>query len=131
MAISALFTAETTGDMLDRMLTSFAPAAPEEELAPSEEDEGNQMFSVALVGRPNVGKSTLFNRLIGEDRSVVHDMAGTTRDSVDTIVETEHGPVKFVDTAGMRQRAELRMVPSTSRWFVRCNQSIPRTLRCW
>ena len=106
MAISALH-GRTTGDMLDRMLTYFAPAAPEEELAPSEEDEGNQMFSVALVGRPNVGKSTLFNRLIGEDRSVVHDMAGTTRDSVDTIVETEHGPVKFVDTAGMRRKSRI------------------------
>ena len=106
MAISALH-GRTTGDMLDRMLTYFASAAPEEELAPSEEDEGNQMFSVALVGRPNVGKSTLFNRLIGEDRSVVHDMAGTTRDSVDTIVETEHGPVKFVDTAGMRRKSRI------------------------
>jgi GTPase len=58
-----------------------------------------------LVGRPNVGKSTLFNRMIGEDRSVVHDMPGTTRDAIDTVVETEDGPLCFVDTAGMRRPA--------------------------
>jgi GTP-binding protein len=63
--------------------------------------------SVALVGRPNVGKSTLFNRLIGEERSVVHDVPGTTRDSIDTIVDTEVGPIRFVDTAGMRRRARI------------------------
>jgi GTPase len=62
---------------------------------------------VAIVGRPNVGKSTLFNRLVGEDRSVVHDLAGTTRDSVDTLVETEDGPIVFVDTAGMRRRSRI------------------------
>ena len=62
---------------------------------------------VAIVGRPNVGKSTLFNRLVGSDRSVVHDMAGTTRDAIDTLVETEDGPIVFVDTAGMRRRAKI------------------------
>lgn len=62
---------------------------------------------VALIGRPNVGKSTLFNRLVGEDRSVVHDMPGTTRDSIDTLVETPEGPVVFVDTAGMRRRSRI------------------------
>jgi GTP-binding protein len=62
---------------------------------------------VAIVGRPNVGKSTLFNRLVGADRSVVHDMAGTTRDAIDTLVETEDGPIVFVDTAGMRRRAKI------------------------
>ena len=62
---------------------------------------------VAIVGRPNVGKSTLFNRLVGADRSVVHDMPGTTRDAVDTLVETEDGPIVFVDTAGMRRRAKI------------------------
>ncbi len=60
--------------------------------------------AVAIVGRPNVGKSTLFNRLVGEDRSVVHDMPGTTRDAIDTIVETEAGTLRLVDTAGMRRR---------------------------
>ena len=62
---------------------------------------------MALVGRPNVGKSTLFNRLIGEDRAVVHDLPGTTRDTVDTVVETPDGPIRFVDTAGMRRKAKI------------------------
>jgi GTPase len=62
---------------------------------------------VALVGRPNVGKSTLFNRLVGDDRSIVHDMPGTTRDAIDTLVQTEDGPVVFVDTAGMRRRSRI------------------------
>jgi GTP-binding protein len=62
---------------------------------------------VAIVGRPNVGKSTLFNRLVGEDRSVVHDMAGTTRDAIDTLVDTPDGPIVFVDTAGMRKRGKI------------------------
>ncbi|HEY3942246.1 MAG TPA: ribosome biogenesis GTPase Der [Acidimicrobiales bacterium] len=58
---------------------------------------------VALVGRPNAGKSTLFNRLIGEERSIVHDLPGTTRDAIDTVVSTPDGPLCFVDTAGMRR----------------------------
>jgi GTP-binding protein len=58
------------------------------------------------VGRPNVGKSTLFNRLIGEERSVVHELPGTTRDAVDTVVETPEGPIRFVDTAGLRRRVK-------------------------
>ena len=62
---------------------------------------------VAIVGRPNVGKSTLFNRLVGSDRSVVHDMAGTTRDAIDTLVETEDGPIVFIDTAGMRKKGKI------------------------
>jgi GTP-binding protein len=62
---------------------------------------------VAIVGRPNVGKSTLFNRLVGEDRSVVHDLAGTTRDSIDTMVDTEDGPIVFIDTAGMRRKGRI------------------------
>lgn len=63
--------------------------------------------AVAIVGRPNVGKSTLFNRLIGDELAVVHDRPGTTRDTIDTLVETEAGPVRFVDTAGMRRKARV------------------------
>jgi GTP-binding protein len=63
--------------------------------------------AVAIVGRPNVGKSTLFNRLIGDDRSVVHDLPGTTRDTVDTVVTTEEGDIRFVDTAGMRRKSRV------------------------
>ena len=66
-----------------------------------------ETFSVVLVGRPNAGKSTLFNRLIGEDRSIVHDLPGTTRDAIDTLIETDEGPVRFIDTAGMRRRARI------------------------
>ena len=63
-------------------------------------DEGRAVFAVAIVGRPNVGKSTLFNRLIGDERAVVHDLPGTTRDTIDTVVETDDGPLRFIDTAG-------------------------------
>jgi GTP-binding protein len=62
---------------------------------------------IAIVGRPNVGKSTLFNRLVGEDRAVVHDMPGTTRDSIDTVADTEDGPLVFIDTAGMRRKGKI------------------------
>jgi GTPase len=69
-------------------------------------DAGETMIPrVALVGRPNVGKSTLFNRLVGDERSVTHDAPGTTRDAVDTVVETPEGTVCFIDTAGMRRKS--------------------------
>jgi GTP-binding protein len=77
------------------------------DLADWADDEGATPPRVAIVGRPNVGKSTLFNQLVGEDRSVVHDLAGTTRDAIDTLVETDDGPIVFVDTAGMRRRARI------------------------
>ncbi len=67
------------------------------------EPAGPGVPRVALVGRPNVGKSTLFNRLVGDERSVTHDAPGTTRDAIDTVVETPEGAVCFVDTAGMRR----------------------------
>ncbi|MDQ3945838.1 MAG: ribosome biogenesis GTPase Der [Actinomycetota bacterium] len=73
-------------------------AAAEEEAAP---------FSVAIVGRPNVGKSTLFNRLVGEERAVVHDAPGTTRDTIDTVVDTPEGRLRFIDTAGMRRKSRI------------------------
>ena len=88
-------------DMLDELI-AVLPEVEDE----TEEDE-DRIFGISIVGRPNVGKSTLFNRLIGEDRSVVHDRAGTTRDSVDTVVETENGPLRFIDTAGMRRKAKV------------------------
>ncbi|MGH9191268.1 MAG: ribosome biogenesis GTPase Der, partial [Acidimicrobiales bacterium] len=69
--------------------------------------EARVQVAVAIVGRPNVGKSTLFNQLTGDERSVVHDLPGTTRDSIDTVIETELGPVRLVDTAGMRRRSKI------------------------
>jgi GTP-binding protein len=98
-----------TGDLLDlvvSLLPEFDGDEDDDELEVASDSE-RSMFSVALVGRPNVGKSTLFNRLIGEDRSVVHDMPGTTRDSIDTVIDTEHGPVRFIDTAGMRRKSRV------------------------
>ena len=89
-------------DLLDEIVAILpVPEVPEDD-----EDE-DRIFGISIVGRPNVGKSTLFNRLIGEDRSVVHDRAGTTRDSIDTVIETEHGPLRFIDTAGMRRKAKV------------------------
>lgn len=92
-----------TADLLDKIVDVFPEIEEEEDDADDEE----RIFGVSIVGRPNVGKSTLFNRLIGEDRSVVHDMPGTTRDSVDTVVQTKNGPIRFIDTAGMRRKAKV------------------------
>jgi GTP-binding protein len=96
------------GDLLDLVVDLLPPppAEPLVELGAQESDADREAISVAIVGRPNVGKSTLFNRLIGEERSVVHDLPGTTRDAVDTVVETPDGPIRFVDTAGLRRRAK-------------------------
>lgn len=105
------------GDLLDVVLERLGDKAvfvdPTDE--PERERDADDKWSVgdgrpprvAIVGRPNVGKSTLFNRLVGQDRSVVHDIAGTTRDAIDTLVETADGPIVFVDTAGMRRRAKI------------------------
>jgi GTP-binding protein len=120
-----------TGDLLDA-LVSYLPESSggdgdldgDVDVAEPEPDE-ERVFSVAVVGRPNVGKSTLFNRLIGDERSVVHDLPGTTRDTIDTIVETEQGPIRFVDTAGMRRRS--RIDEGTEYYsFVRALQAIDK-----
>lgn len=99
-----------TGDLLDQVV-DLLPDEPTDDLVDEpivdDDPDAERTFSVSIVGRPNVGKSTLFNRLIGEDRAVVHDMPGTTRDAVDTVVETPDGPIRFVDTAGMRRRSRI------------------------
>jgi GTPase len=113
-----------TGDMLDEVVKHLPePTDEEDEEAVAETDDG--VFAVAIVGRPNVGKSTLFNRLIGDDRSVVHDMPGTTRDTIDTVVTTDEGDIRFVDTAGMRRKS--RVDDGTEYYsFVRALQAIDR-----
>ena len=92
-----------TGDLLDVIVERLNASASVQEVADADDDGA---LRVAIVGRPNVGKSTLFNQLIGEERSVVHDMPGTTRDAIDTLVSTDIGLIRFIDTAGMRRRAK-------------------------
>ena len=101
-----------TGDLLDAVVDLLPAAADEAHgRADADGDGGGDDASeipvgtprVAIIGRPNVGKSTLFNRLLGEERSIVHDLPGTTRDAIDTVVETPEGPVCFIDTAGLRR----------------------------
>ncbi|MGI8686441.1 MAG: ribosome biogenesis GTPase Der [Acidimicrobiales bacterium] len=95
------------GDLLDEVVGLLPPAPEVDEVDDEADDPAAEAEppSVAIVGRPNVGKSTLFNRLVGDERSVVHDMPGTTRDSVDTLIETEMGPLRLIDTAGMRRKS--------------------------
>ena len=106
-----------TGDLLDRIV-ELLPDAPEVR----EDDDLEPRF--ALVGRPNVGKSSLFNRLLGQERSVVFEEAGTTRDSVDDVIEWPTGRVRFVDTAGMRRQVKVKGVEYFS--FVRATEAIDR-----
>lgn len=107
-----------TGDLLDRIVALLPEAPHEGEGQPAEEPR------FALVGRPNVGKSSLFNRLVGEERSVVFEEAGTTRDAVDAVVEWPEGLVRFVDTAGMRRQVKVRGVEYFS--YVRATEAIER-----
>jgi GTP-binding protein len=88
-----------TGDLLDAVY----------ELLPEhEEDEyGEEFIRVAVIGKPNVGKSSLINKLAGEERAIVSNIAGTTRDAVDTVVENEHGKFVFIDTAGIRRKSKV------------------------
>jgi GTP-binding protein len=115
--ISALH-GRRTGDFLDEVVARLpelssdgaAVAAGDGEEGEDHEPVGpgaTSVPAVAIVGRPNVGKSTLFNRLIGDDRSVVHDLPGTTRDAIDTVVDTLEGPIRYVDTAGMRRKSRI------------------------
>jgi GTPase len=108
------------GELLDR-LVDLLPDAPSSTDGTDEEDEPR----FALVGRPNVGKSSLFNKLVGEERSVVFEEAGTTRDSVDALVEwPDVGRVRIVDTAGMRRAIRVKGVEYYS--FVRAGEAIDR-----
>ena len=88
-----------TGDLLDACLAYFPPEEPE-----NLEDD---VVKVAVIGKPNVGKSSLVNRILGQERVIVSDMAGTTRDAVDSYFENESGKYLFIDTAGMRKKAKV------------------------
>ena len=103
------------GELLD-LLVALLPDAPEEGIPDAEP-------RFAIVGRPNVGKSSLFNALLGEERSVVSEVSGTTRDSVDSVVTwPEYGKVRFVDTAGMRRGQMVKGVEYYS--FLRASEAI-------
>ncbi len=88
-----------TGDMLDEVIKHF----PENDA----DDYGEEDIRVAVIGKPNAGKSSLINRIAGEDRVIVSDMAGTTRDATDTIIEREEGRFVFIDTAGIRRKSKI------------------------
>ncbi len=88
-----------TGDLLDRVCENL----PETH----EEDEEGDIIKVAVIGKPNVGKSSLVNKVSGENRCIVSDIAGTTRDAVDTTIENQHGVFTFIDTAGLRRKSKV------------------------
>ncbi len=88
-----------TGDLLDWVLANI----PEED----EEEEESDIIKVAIVGKPNVGKSSLLNRILGEERVIVSNVAGTTRDAIDSYFENETGKYCFIDTAGMRRKSKV------------------------
>ena len=88
-----------TGDLLDAVCEHLPPA--------DEEEEEDDTIKVAVIGKPNVGKSSLVNAILGEDRMIVSDIAGTTRDATDSYVENEYGKFVFIDTAGLRRKSRV------------------------
>ena len=90
-----------TGDLLDEVL-KYLP-----DLKAEQEEEGEDAIRVAVIGKPNVGKSSLVNAVLGENRMIVSDVAGTTRDATDSLVENEFGKFVFIDTAGLRRKSKV------------------------
>lgn len=88
-----------TGDLLDEVIKYF----PEDE----DEEDDEEVISVAVIGKPNVGKSSLVNRISGTNRAIVSDIAGTTRDTTDTFIENSYGKFNFIDTAGLRRKSRV------------------------
>lgn len=89
-----------SGDMLDKIFEYF----PEQ----SDEEYDEEYIKVAVIGKPNVGKSSLINRIAGEERVIVSNIAGTTRDATDTVIENESGKYVFIDTAGIRKKSKVQ-----------------------
>ena len=98
IAVSAVH-GHGTGDLLDAVIAYFPPE--------SEEEEEDDTIKVAVIGKPNVGKSSLINRILGEERVIVSNVAGTTRDAIDSYYENEQGKFCFIDTAGMRKKSKV------------------------
>ena len=88
-----------TGDLLDACLQYFPPE--------DDEEEDEDVIKVAIIGKPNVGKSSLTNRILGTERMIVSNVAGTTRDAIDSYFENEQGKYVFIDTAGMRKKSKV------------------------
>lgn len=88
------------GDMLDKVVEKF-----DESIYEQDEDE---YIRIAMIGKPNVGKSSLINKLLGEDRVIVSDVPGTTRDAIDSYLETEEGKFILIDTAGIRRKSKVK-----------------------
>lgn len=88
-----------TGDLLDEVL-KYLPECEDEE-------DDDEIIKVAIIGRPNVGKSSLVNKISGVNRAIVSDIAGTTRDTTDTFIENEYGKFNFIDTAGLRRKSRV------------------------
>lgn len=88
-----------TGDLLDEVI-KYLPDCTDEE-------EDDEIINVAIIGKPNVGKSSLVNKISGENRAIVSDIAGTTRDATDTYIENEYGKFNFIDTAGIRRKSRI------------------------
>ncbi len=88
-----------TGDLLDEVF-KYLPDY-------SDEEDDDEIISVAVIGKPNVGKSSLVNKICGENRAIVSDIAGTTRDTTDTFVENQYGKFNFIDTAGLRRKSRV------------------------
>ena len=98
IAVSAVH-GHGTGDLLDACFDYFPPE--------EEEEEEDDVIKVAVIGKPNVGKSSLINQILGEERVIVSDMAGTTRDAVDSYFENQEGKFLLIDTAGMRKKSKV------------------------
>ena len=98
IAVSAVH-GHGTGDLLDACVAWFPPE--------EDEEEDDDRIHVAIIGRPNVGKSSLTNRILGFERVIVSDVAGTTRDAIDTAFDNEYGKYNIIDTAGMRRKARV------------------------
>ena len=98
IAVSAVH-GHGTGDLLEECLKYFPPE--------DEEDVADDVIKVAVIGKPNAGKSSLINRILGEQRVIVSDVAGTTRDAVDSYFENDKGKYLFIDTAGMRKKSKV------------------------
>ena len=110
-----------TGDILDEVVSYF----PDEE----DEEEDNDTIKVAVIGKPNAGKSSLVNKILGEDRVIVSDVAGTTRDAIDSFVENEHGKYNLIDTAGIRRNSKIE--DSIEKYSVlRANLALERSDVC-